>query len=426
MNKRFILTAIMVVLIGIGVAVAVLAVKGYTFSPSEGRVVGTGIISVTSIPDGGSVFIDGHLTTATNTTISQLKPKVYTVKITKEGFIPWEKSIEVSEGLVSEVKATLFPAIPTIYPLTFNGVVSPVLSSDGENLAFGVPTNPESPTRQRGGIWVWTMSSQPIAFNRGAQPHQIVTSDTTLDFSKANFRWSPDSTQILVTLQEDNKEGASFERNYLLPINQNTSLRDLRDITPNVESVLKGWEEEKKSKDEARILTIKDINIRQIASSSAEIQLLNGVKHQDLILSLNGVKRQDLILWSPDETKILVGKKKEPGIKEMDTKRITASASGRYVELTEVKVYDLETGENYPIPPAKYYFWLPDSLHLILIHDERIAITEFDGTNEAVIYAGKFDNGYVFPWPDSSRLAIVSSFNTPTASKPNLFGINLK
>ena len=131
MNKRLLFTILTALVLIIVAGVAIFFVKGYSFSAKDGMVVGTGILSVTSMPDGASVYIDGHLTTATNTTLSSLQPKKYKLKIVKEAFIPWEKEVEVKEGLVTEVKITLFPAIPTIYPLTVNGAINPSLSPDG-------------------------------------------------------------------------------------------------------------------------------------------------------------------------------------------------------------------------------------------------------------------------------------------------------
>jgi len=78
------------------------------------------------------------------------------------------------------------------------------------------------------------------------------------------------------------------------------------------------------------------------------------------------------------------------------------------------------------LPSAQSHIWLPDSRHIILISEGTISVVDFDGTNKAVIYAGEFKDDFVFPWLDSSRLVIISSFPTPTASEPNLYGINLK
>ena len=372
MSKKFIITISTLIVITIAAAVAIFFAKGYTISPTEKRIVGTGIVTITSEPDAASVFVDGHLTTATNATISSLSPKSYTIRVVKEGFIPWEKSVTVKEGLVTDLKITLFPAIPTIYPLTFTSVLSPVLSPDGSKLAYIVPSG------KKAGVWVWTESrNQPIAFARSAEPHQIATS-AVADFSKATLKWSADSKQVLAVLEQNN---------YLL--NSDNLNTDPRDITPVLSATTKGWEDDSKLKETARIQAIKDVNLRQIASDSAFLR------------------------WSPDETKFIArkdaitGKEKDPNIQDM-------------------KVYDLITGKDYQLPPVRSHLWLPDSRHIILIEEKEISLMDFDGTNKAVIYAGNFLDGFVSPWLDSSRLVIISSFPSRTASEPNLYGIHLK
>lgn len=361
MSKRFIITIVTLLAIGIAAGVAIFLAKGYTFSPKEKRIVGTGILTITSEPDAASVYLDGHLTTATNANINSLPPKAYLVKVIKEGFISWERAVEVKEGLVSALKITLFPSLPTIYPLTFTGVVNPTLSPDGSKLAFIVPL--ASGGVKKSGIWVWTQTrNQPIAFARSAEPHQILSNQTT-DLSFAKLHWSSDSKQVLETFSGNN---------FLLDSDRLNT--EPRDITATLDTTLKGWEDDTHAKDEARILAIKDFNLRKIASDSAVLR------------------------WSPDETKFM----------------------------TDKRVYDLDDKRDYDLPSAKSHIWLPDSRHIILVEDSTISLVDFDGTNKAVIYAGKFEDSFVFPWPDSSRIVIVSSFPTPTASEPNLYGINLR
>ena len=369
MSKRFLVTIITLIIIGAAAALAIFLAKGYTISPTEKRIVGTGIINVTSEPDAASVFIDGHLTTATNSTVSSLAPKKYSVKVVKEGFIPWEREVEVKEGLVTPLKITLFPAIPTIYPLTFSSVANPLLSPDGSKLSFIVPSG------KKAGIWVWTMSkNQPIAFARSSEPHQIAQTGV-VDYSNATLRFSPDSKQVLATVGKNN---------YIL--NVDTLNSEPRDITALLDSTLKTWEDDSKAKDVARIEAIKDLNVRKLASASA------------------------ILRFSPDETKFMYA---EDGSQKTD-------------DSLQFKVHDLETSKQYDLPQGIAHLWLPDSRHIILVEEDNISIIDFDGTNKAVIYAGKFENSFVFPWPDSSRLVIVSSFPTPTASEPNLYGINLR
>lgn len=372
MSRRFVITIITILVIAAAAAVAIFLAKGYTVSPTEKRIVGTGIINVTSEPDAASVFIDGHLTTATNATVSSLAPKKYSVKVVKEGFIPWEREVEVKEGLVTPLKITLFPAIPTIYPLTFTGVANPVLSLDGSKLAL-IVTGGKKP-----GIWVWTMSrNQPIAFARSAEPHQIAANGA-VDYSKAVLRWSADSKQVLATVAKNN---------YLL--NDDSLNTEPRDITAILDSTLKGWDDDTKAKDAAKVEAIKDLNYRQTASSSGYLK------------------------WAPDETKFMARKE-----------AIADKEQGKAIQ--GIKVYDTENLKDYSLPPARLHLWLPDSRHIIMVEENQISVVDFDGTNKAVIYAGKFEDSFVFPWPDSSRLVIISSFPTPTASEPNLYGINLR
>ncbi len=366
MSKRFLLTLSTLLVIALIAGGAIFLAKGYTFSPKTGKIQGTGILSITSLPEGASIYLDDHLTTATNATIS-LSPNKYKVRVVKEGTIPWEREVDVQEGLVTDLKITLFPAIPTIYPLTFNGAAKPLLSPDGQKLAFVVPTATLSGTlKQKGGIWVWSMVSQPISFVRGGEPHQLVASTPSIDYSQATLRFSPDSKQIL----------ASFADSHWL-LNTDSSDQTPSDVTPTVALTRKAWDEDQKTRDAALLATIKDPTLQKIASNSAALK------------------------WAPDETMFMIA---------------TGSA----------KVYDLTDSKTYDLPAAKNYTWLPDSRHVVLVQEGKIAIADFDGTNPAVIWAGNFLDNFALPWPDSSRLVIISTFPTPTASQPNFYGINLK
>jgi hypothetical protein len=391
MSRRFLVTLLTLIVIGVAAAVAIFLAKGYTFSPEQGRILGTGIISITSKPDAASVYIDGHLTTATDATISPLAPKTYKVMLKKEGFITWEKEVEVKEGLVTDLEVTLFPSQPTIYPLTYNGIKNPVLSPDSSKLAFVVPISTESASiRRKSGVWVWSMKSdQPIAFARGSEPHQVSRSEL-VDYTDATLRWSPDSKQLLATVGENN---------YLL--NEDGFNDEPRDVTPVLTQTLRTWDEDLIDKEAARVASIKDLTIRRTASGSG------------------------LLKWSPDETKFMYSSKSSATSPqssdnpiEIDDQRLTTENS--------VKVYDALENKQYDIPPAKMHIWLPTSEHIILVEESQISIIDFDGTNKAVVYAGNFENSLVFAWPDSSRLVFITSFPTPTARVPNLYGINLK
>ncbi len=400
MRKTFLLTIATLLGISLIAGIAVYLAKGYHRDPQTGTISGTGILSITSTPDQARVYLDGYLTTATNANVNSLTPKTYDVQIKKEGFIDWQKKVEVKEGLVSEIKATLFRGLPSIYPLTDGGAQNIVLSPDSQQIAYVVPVkeNADAQSAKKSGVWVWRMSQQPISFARGAEPHQIGISQAGIDFSKAELKWSPDSSQILANFPD---------RKLLLDTSR---LNDpARDVTVVVQATLKTWEDDQKTKDLTRLQTIKDLKTRQTASESAVLK------------------------WSPDETKVLFCH---------DNCNITVISASPKPGNSNYKVIDFLTNKTYEMPLANFYSWAADSEHIILsetlVVDSRqtsvnkslslgkISVVEFDGANRAEIYGGNFDPGAVIPWPDGSRLVILSSFPTATASTPNLYGVNLK
>jgi len=73
--------------------------KGYRPNINNRSLSGTGLLSVASYPKSAQVFINNKLTTLTDDTL-YLTPEKYHVKITKEGFSNWEKSIPISTEIL--------------------------------------------------------------------------------------------------------------------------------------------------------------------------------------------------------------------------------------------------------------------------------------------------------------------------------------
>ncbi len=399
LRKRFAFT-ILTLLVIISIAgLAVFFAKGYRVSPTTGTIAGTGIMSVKSLPDQASVYLDGHLTSVTDGPINSLQPGEYSVKIVKEGYIPWEKKIAVKEGLVTQVEATLFRAIPTFYPMTYSGAVSPILSPDQLKMAYIVPNNsdPNPTTAKKSGVWIWQMpTSNNLGFAQGEQNRQIVVAGER-DYTQASFRWSPDSTQLMVTFP-----------NQTLLLDTDRLNDPPRDITPTKAATIKTWDETESKNRLAKLQLIKDPVLRKTASDSASLK------------------------WNIEDTKILYQK---PNSETMT-------------------VADLTNDKSFDLPAAQSYQWLPTGDHLVMLEFEpkdqakirvaideatksgqiakatfpvvKLSIIEYDGQNKSEIYVGNLDPETVIPWADSSRVVAISSLPTATASQPNLYGINLK
>lgn len=371
MDKKFIFFLVVTFLIVTTAAILIWLAKGNQLDLNNKTIEKTGIVSIISNPQGAAIFLDGHLinaTSANNYNISNLKPGEYRVKIVKDGYMNWEKKVEVKPELVTPLEVTLFPAVPELRPLTFTGTVNPKLSPDGTKVVYAIKDNDKS------GLWTLDVADKAFSFSR--DPKQIIKDTKTLSFSDSNFEWAPDSKNVLSTLQEEGKKEEAFTRNFLLNTDQLNN-EHLSDITPTIQNIKKGWVDDKELKNKEQFNHVD--NAGKTLAEKAEIT------------------------WSPDETKFIAINKE---------KRI---------------IYDTKVKKSFPLPEAIHYVWYPDSKHVILVKQSTISISEADGTNEMVIYNGNFDQNVVFPWlPNGDKLVIAATFNTTISKYPNLYTINLK
>lgn len=68
--------------------------------------------------------------------------------------------------------------------------------------------------------------------------------------------------------------------------------------------------------------------------------------------------------------------------------------------------------------------WFPDSRHLLYVRDDKVYVVGYDNTNPTVLYAGPFAESFLYPWPDSSRVLILTTFSPD--SPANLYAVELK
>lgn len=137
--------------------------------------------------------------------------------------------------------------------------------------------------------------------------------------------------------------------------------------------------------------------------------------------------------FSPDESKILYLatasatlpkylKTYLPGTNP--TSEIRSLASGN------IYIYDLKEDKNYEISNCKFQIvncvWFPSSRHILSINKNQISLLEFDGTNKAVLFSGQFNPQAVFPWPNWSKIIILTNLGATDGETENLYTINLR
>ncbi|MDP3998907.1 MAG: PEGA domain-containing protein [bacterium] len=419
MDKRAVFTIITFLVLILASTAAIAYNKGYrpNFDNKLPAVEENGLLAATSNPNGAQVFVNDHLITATDDTLT-LPDGEYHVKIVKDGYIPWEKQLKVKKGVVTETQARLFPAASDLRAETSTGALLPTLSPDGTKLVYGVASG--SAAKQ--GVWVMDLTERPLLAQ--AQSRQVAE-----DLAGTTFTWSPDSKQIIASTE---RVGFLLEADRLNTLSQN--------ITPTINLILESWNKDTKTRENDRLGNLKP----KLSEELKNIQI---------------------IAWSPDETKILYTATQSATlgpILETPPPGSSTQAEERNIKSGRIYVYDVKEDKNFflsekipllqkdqedekrqenqeektnPLDIIKKIGqsqrvqpirWFPDSRHLIWVGETDISIVEYDGTNKNVIYSGPFENSFVYPWPNGSKILILTTYNRPAGVLPNLYSISLQ
>ncbi|PIQ69695.1 hypothetical protein COV89_04445 [Candidatus Shapirobacteria bacterium CG11_big_fil_rev_8_21_14_0_20_40_12] len=392
--------------------------RGYRIDFIKKTFIPNGILSANSSPVGANVLINGKLKTATNNTLS-LSPQEYSIEIKKTGFITWTKKMQIEKELVTFAEAFLFPEVPDLKPLTFNGALNPKISPDNTHIVYSIPLPfPEA------GLWVIDLTDSLFAFSK--DPRLIAKSASYLDLAKTDYTWSPNSQQILLELPDGTK--------YLLDPNQLNSLALLEDVTNSLKETEIKWQR--------------------------EVNLNNSVKNKKVPENLQALLQKSTkeVTFSTDNTKIMYIATASAEIPENlipPILSVSTQKQNRHLEPNQLYVYDIKEDRNFQISSAKSAdqipMWFPTSRHLVWINeDKKVVACEYDGTNLATIYSGSFINPFVFVSPSSSKLVILAEIDlsigdslsptptlkalkktpspTPTPQRPktNLFSVSFR
>ena len=403
---------------------------------------GTGLLSANSYPTAGEVYINGKLTTATDNTLN-LDPGTYDIEIKKDGYHTWSKKLKIEAELVTETNAQLFPASPSLEPLTYTGATMPVPAPDGTKLSFTVAS---SSAVAKNGLYVQELTSSPIALNKTAR--QIARTETGYDYTTSNYTWSPNGSEILVSF----KTGSHI----LLDATKFNDLATLKDVTVRLPQILSEWELELARQERVQLLKLPEF-MASIATQSAtnlyfspdsKRLLYQSITNLDIPTGLvptlpssstqtesRSLQAGSWYVYDLKEDKnFLIAEDKLPKTQKITLLPNFAVAIPAELISSPSAFHLLQndtTGESIILFNAQYSSivvsqiqWFPDSTHLILTTDSGIDLLEYDGTNRVTIYGGPMDKSIVYPWPDGSKIITRISFSEGTL--PNLYTIKLK
>ncbi len=376
----FLATLIFVLVVGF---FASMIARGWRLDTKKFALRPTGLLVATSIPDGAQILINGELESATNATIS-LPPDTYDVEIKKDTFISWKKRLTIKKEEVTKVDVLLFPTAPSFSPLTFNGALIPVLSPDGTKVAYAQTT----------GLWIMDLADLPIGFSK--EPRQVT--DSTL--ADSTWQWSPDSRQILV--RSGTKSAFLLATAVLTPQNKLINIEGQQLI-----EVLAEWKDQEAKKTQ-----------NKLAKVPAQMQDFLGRKTISLA-------------FSPDDNKVLYQTSASALIPENLIPSLPGSSTqkqDRDIKIGKTYIYDIKEDRNFFIEedPTKHPVWFPTSNHVVLAEDGKITIIDYDGTNRQIVFSGPYEAPYAIPFPNSTRLLILTKLGAGNGNLPNLYSLSLK
>lgn len=394
-RRRSIVFSLIFLMVLLGAVLVIRLAQGYSPDISTRSLRPSGILVATSIPDGAQLYIDGHLKSATNTTIN-LTPGEYEVEIKKDGYSSWKKILTIKKELVAKTDAYLFPTFPNLQSLTFTGAQNPFLSPDGQKVVFAVSQS----SVDKDGLWVLDLGDRPLGLPR--DPRKIIASAPGgRDFVLAELEWSPDSKQILATLTTGPRQ-----ENFLLEANQLNPANRLIDVTSQLTVIRADWEKEEQLRFKAQSAKLPPKLLEILTNSVADIQ------------------------FSLDETKILYTATASAQIPEGLIQPLPAASTqpeNRNLEPKKIYVYDIKEDRNFYLmdkDETKKLAWFPTSKHIFIVQEGKITITEYDNTNWVEVYTGPFEDSFAYSFPAGNRILVLTTLGKDTP--PNLYAISLR
>jgi len=452
-NSRLLITLIIAVFLTIGTLLAIRWAQGYRYNLKNNTLEGNGLLVVNSVPKGASVYIDNELVTATDDTL-HMAPGEYQIRIEKDGYSNWFKNIKIEKELVAQTNARLFPSVPNLAALTVNGASRITPAPNGQSLAFQVATGSAA---VKYGIWVVGMNESVL--RPGSSAIQIVKDTPNLKFSQAELFWNPNSNEILAYFNEN--------QSYLLPTNTEQKTQNLINVALQLPLIVEDWQKQLALQQQKRMAKL-PAEIQQIATQSATLLYFSPNEKKLLYVATGSATLPDNIIPPlPAINSQAQQRKLEPGTvylydSEEDTNfainndlfdsKSLAEVSAKFT-LPLVKEDELETIPSArptgkpkipvdqlssleilqnlhlhysPIYGPLSYQWFPDSFHLILTAPNKLALLEYDGTNETTVYSGNFLENFAYPWPNGQKLILLTSLSTNPNTLANLYGLNLE
>lgn len=180
-------------------------VKGYRFNFETQEISSTGILTIDSVPSNSSLYIDDKLYGKTPKNISLDEGK-YDIKIKKDGYYTWEKTVSIKEGSSTPIYPWLiskkadeseFYSSSEIFDNTH-------LYKNDISVFFTLYTDDNNTRRYE----IYKLSTNLNTFDFSNNPQKVLSFNLALNSEQTfSILVSPDSSKILFTINDgDSKD----------------------------------------------------------------------------------------------------------------------------------------------------------------------------------------------------------------------------
>ncbi len=202
MDKRIkrLLILVFAIIFLIGGPLAIFYSRGYRFDFETKKIVKSGAFYFRTQPESCEIYLDGKLKKKTdflfgNAFVKNLLPKKYNIRIEKEGYFPWEKTLEVKEEFVTEAKNIILFSKNLNFSLSLSDIEDYFFSPDKKKIILE-KTNKEG----------WTLEILDLEKNT----QELFLEEKGLTKKESQFRnlnWNSDSRMVLIEteIEEDTK-----------------------------------------------------------------------------------------------------------------------------------------------------------------------------------------------------------------------------
>lgn len=464
------------ILMGVALIMATLILVyqsfGYDFDPRTGTVIQNGLIFISARPESAEIYLNGQLHKSRTDTRLVVPAGQYTVRLQRDGYRPWNQTINLEGGSIERlVYPILFPETLKLEDIELYGS-QPAFATQSPDRRWLLVQKPGS--LESFDVFDLANPLQPPA--AVSIPPAALTSSRESQSIKT-VEWSTDNRHVLLEHQFGaNREFIMFDReapantinlNATFNINPDqVALRDKRfdsyyflNLGPGTLQ-LADLRNRTLSPLLTQVRAFKPYGDNMLLYATTEAapagKVLLKLRENDASYTireagLNGPYLMDMarfdgawyvVVSASDEGRVYVyknpldtlkGSNKDPLVpvtvlKIDNPKHVLFSANTRFVMAqngSKFGVYDSEADRRYfydiklPVPPAQKAQWM-DGHRIMLTHDGKSVVFDFNGTNQQTLTAAVLENGIFFD-RDYTRLFNVA----PSVSVAGRFALTM-